>query len=92
MNHPSNPLPRRVLPAGCLFALVSAAVTCLMLLINGALVMAILDSIPNTAPTWARKPEFVQFMLFLVPVLLVVVQWMMIDYVRSRFRQRNLQR
>ena len=60
-----------------------------MLLINGAPVMAILDSVPSSAPRWARKPEFVQFMLFLLPVLLVVVQWMMIDYVRSRFRRRS---
>ena len=51
----SRSLPRRVMPAGCLITFGSAAVTCLMLLINGSLVMAILDSIPNTAPPWARK-------------------------------------
>jgi uncharacterized membrane protein YhdT len=68
----------------------SATLTCLLLLVNGSLVMAVLDSVPNTAPSWARKPEFVQFMLFLMPVLLVVVQWIMIDYVRGRFRRRTL--
>ena len=87
MSGQPDPLPRRVLPAGCLLMMVSALVTCLMLLVNGSLVMAVLDSIPNSAPSWARKPEFVQFMLFSVPVLLVVVQWIMIDYVRNRLRR-----
>ena len=87
MRHDPSSLPARVLPAGCLMMLLSAGVTCLMLLVNGSLVMAVLDSIPNNAPPWARKAEFVQFMLYLVPVLLVVIQWMMIDYIRSRFRR-----
>jgi uncharacterized membrane protein YhdT len=85
-----NPLPRRILPAGCLIALGSVALTCLLLLLNGSLVLAILDSIPSTAPSWAKKPEFLQFLLFLLPVLMVVVQWIVIDYVRSRFRRRSL--
>ncbi len=89
MNRQSDGLPRRVLPAGCLLTLLSAGLTCLLLLINGSLVMAALDSIPSTAPNWVKKPEFIQFMLFLVPVLLVVVQWMLIDYVRAKFRQRT---
>ena len=87
MSRDSNPLTRRVLPAGCAFTLGSAAMTCLLLLVNGSLVMALLDSVPNTAPAWARKPEFVQFMLFALPVLLVVVQWITIDYVRGRLRK-----
>ena len=90
MNRDPKLLPRRLLPVGCVLALGSATLTCLLLLVNGSLVMAVLDSVPNTAPSWARKPEFVQFMLFLMPVLLVVVQWIMIDYVRGRFRRRTL--
>lgn len=89
MSGNPNSLRPHVIPAGCAFACGSAAITCLMLLINGSFVLAILDSIPNTAPAWVRKPEFLQFMLFLIPVLLVVVQWIVIDYVRGKFRPRD---
>ncbi len=88
MNREPNP-PRLALPAGCFLTLLWAAVMCLMLLINGSLVMAVLDSIPNRAPSWARKPEFVQFMLYFFPVVLVVVQWILIDYFWGRYRQRT---
>ncbi len=69
----------------------SAILSCLMLFINGSLVMAVLTAFAVSGPSWATKPEFSQFMLFLIPVVLVVVQWMMIDYVRSRFQQRSSQ-
>ncbi len=75
--------------AGCLLALGSALLTCLMLFINGSLVMALLAAFASSGPSWATKPEFSQFVLFLLPVVLVVIQWMMIDYVRTRFRQRS---
>lgn len=67
-------------------ALGSALLTCLMLFVNGSLVMALLSAYATSGPSWANKPEFAQFMLFLMPVVLAVAQWMMIDYVRSRFR------
>ena len=77
----------KAIPRGCLLSLGSALVTCLMLFINGSLVLAFLAVFDRVGPAWMRDPSFSQFMLFLVPVLLVVVQWIMIDYVRSRFQQ-----
>lgn len=74
--------------AGCLMAFGSAVVTCGLLFINGSFVMALLTAFAASGPSWARKPEVSQFILFSMPVVLVVVQWMMIDYVRRRFRQR----
>ena len=76
---------RDTIMAGCLMAFGSALLTCLMLFINGSLVMALLTAFSTSGPSWVSKPEFAQFMLFLTPVALVVVQWMMIDYVRTRF-------
>lgn len=67
----------------------SAILTCLLLFLNGSLVMALLSAFAATGPSWARKPEFSQFILFLMPVVMVVIQWMMIDYVRTRFQQRS---
>ncbi|MCG8648853.1 MAG: hypothetical protein MI861_03420 [Pirellulales bacterium] len=72
-----------------MMALASATLTCFLLFLNGSLVMAILAAVAAAGPSWTSKPEFSQFMLFLMPVVLVVVQWLMIDYVRTRFQQRS---
>ena len=80
---------RGVIAGGCLLAIGSALVTCLMLFINGSLVLAILSAVASAGPAWLSNRRFAQFMLFSLPVLLAVVQWMMIDYVRTRFRHRS---
>jgi uncharacterized membrane protein YhdT len=77
-----------IVTAGCLIATGSAVLTGFLLFINGSLVMAILAAFAQSGPEWMAKPAFSQFMLFAMPVLLVVIEWMMIDYVRTRFRQR----
>lgn len=79
---------RTTLLAGCLMTLVSASITGLLLFLNGSLVMALLTAFSASGPSWAKKPAFSQFVLFSLPVALVVIQWMMIDYLRTRFRSR----
>lgn len=76
------------LASGCVVALSSALLTCLLLFINGSLVWALLSALAKSGPSWLARPESSQFLLFLVPVLLVVAEWMMIDYVRTRFSRR----
>ena len=78
------------LAAGCLFSLASAALTCGLLFINGSLVLAILQVISGAGFDWVHKQEGLsQFVLFALPVVLVVIEWMMIDYLRSRLRTRS---
>ena len=77
------------LATGCLFATGSALLTCLMLFINGSLVMGILTALATTGSPLLGNEKFRQFVLFSVPVLLAVVQWMMIDYVRTRLSRRR---
>ena len=89
MSLPGNADERHTVMAGCVTALASAAVTCLMLFINGSLVMAVLIALAREGPDWAGNPKFSQFMLFVVPVLLAVGQWMMLDYLRTRLRHRS---
>lgn len=76
---------KSTLATGCLSAIASASITCFMLFVNGALVMAILTAIAQSGPEWAGNAEFTQFMVFTTPVAMVVAQWMMIDYVRTKF-------
>lgn len=83
---------RGAVAAGCLFSLASAALTCGLLFINGSLVLAILQVVGAAGfdPLASDQHEgLVQFALFVLPVALVVIQWMMIDYVRTRFRSRS---
>ena len=70
-------------------SLASAAVTCVLLLFNGALVIATIDNLPRETPDWVRKPEFTQFMLFLMPVAMVVIEWIFLDYIMNLFRSRR---
>ena len=80
---------RNTVKTGCVLAFGSAILTCLLLYVNGSLVMAVLAALARSGPSWASRPEFSQFMLFLLPVLMVVAEWIMIDYVRSRVTQRH---
>ncbi len=89
MRSPDDAEHRGILAGGCLIAFASAMLTGVMLVINGSFVWALLSVFTKTGPAWATKPEFSQFILFLFPVLLVVAEWMMIDYLRSRLRQRR---
>lgn len=73
------------LATGCLLTMASALLTCLMLFINGSLVMAILVAVNEVVPAQFRYPQLFQFLLFSMPVILAALQWMMIDYVRTRF-------
>jgi hypothetical protein len=78
---------RSSVPAGCLYAFSSAIVTCVLLFLNGAIVMAFLRAVANSGAQWARNPRIMQFLLLLIPVILVVLQWMLLDYLRCRFRR-----
>lgn len=77
----------RVTP-GCLLATFSALVTALMLLVNGSLVMAILTALVKNDVPFVSNLKFSQFLLFSIPVLMAIGQWMMIDYVRTRLLRK----
>jgi hypothetical protein len=65
----------------------SAGITCVLLFLNGAVVMAVLRVLSSSGAQWARKPSVMQFLLLLIPVVLVVLQWMLLDYLRCRLRR-----
>ena len=69
---------------GCLLSLGSALVTCLLLFLNGSLVMALVQP----SQPWNTQPGVTQFLLLFLPVLMTLAQWWMIDYVRTRVIQR----
>lgn len=92
MNPPPERMQRQSSPAmgigpGCLYAATSTAVTCVLLFINGSMVTAIYSAAAETGPAVMHDPRLIQFVLFVGPVLLVVAEWMMIDYVLGRLRR-----
>ncbi|GAA5508243.1 hypothetical protein Rcae01_03709 [Novipirellula caenicola] len=72
---------------GCAATLGSVVVTCILLFFNASFVMALLTAVESKFPIWAKNAEASQFILFTMPLVLVVLQWMLIDYARSRFRR-----
>lgn len=74
---------------GCLFVTLSASVTALMLLLNGSLVMAIVTALVNNDVPFVSNEKFSQFLLFTIPVLMAIGQWIMIDYVRTRIIRKT---
>jgi len=75
---------------GCLLAMGSTAISCGLLVINGALVMAVLATLSAAGVPWVRNDQVSQFLLFSIPVALLIVQWMMIDYVRHIVRKNRM--
>lgn len=72
---------------GCLFVVASTLLTCLLLFFNGGLVQAAYAMIAPSGPALMQNPRVSQFVLFLGPVLLVVIEWVMIDFVIGRLRR-----
>lgn len=76
------------IPRGCAFALASTLLTCGLLFINGALVSALCTAASDSWPALLSDHRVLQFLLFVGPVVLVIIEWMMIDYVVSRMRRQ----
>ena len=87
MSRTDEPTTCTAFPAGCLFAVGSAAITCFLLFLNGSLVMAVLMAADGLRFEWLRNSKVSQFLLFALPLVLVVIEWKAIDYVRTRFRR-----
>ena len=72
---------------GCLFAAASTVITCLLLFVNGGLVSALCRAFADSGPHLFQDVRVQQFVIFVAPVFLVIVQWLMIDYVIQRLRR-----
>lgn len=70
--------------AGCWIVLISALVSCLLLFLNGGVVMALINMLDDAGWQIVGDTRFTQFVVLIGPVVLLVIQWMMIDYLRNR--------
>jgi len=75
--------------AGCLYGISIATVTGLLLFINGAIVLVFVRALVQSETSLLSRPDVAQLLLLSVPVVMVVFQWKMIDYVRGRFNRHS---
>ncbi|MGV3484145.1 MAG: hypothetical protein ACO1RT_06995 [Planctomycetaceae bacterium] len=75
--------------AGCLAAVGSALLTGFLLFLNGGVVLASLNALSSGGLTFLRNESFSQFVVLIGPVILVIIEWIMIDYLRTRFSRRR---
>lgn len=89
----ASPRPRVglvALIAGATSATFSAFVTAVLLLLNGSFVLVFLHSIAESSPAWFRREGVLQFLLFVLPLLMVVAQWLLWDLIGNWFSKRRV--
>lgn len=77
------------LKAGCLAAFFSVFVGCVMLVLNGGIVASIYVALRPLQPDLLGRPQFSQLVFFLGPVVLLVIEWMLMDALTDRLRRRS---
>ena len=76
---PRTPTPPKT-RIGCGFLFVSAVLTCVLLGINGLIVMNLVNAIlPTLAPEWRYQSRVGQAVVLGGPLLLLVIEWWICD-------------
>jgi hypothetical protein len=72
---------RRFLPIGdgCGYILMVCVVSCCFLLMNGALFSAVYTYLTSGGPPWLENPRIEQLVKLVVPVLMLVLEWRLVD-------------
>ena len=79
---------------GCGFLLVSAVLTCVLLGINGLIVMNLVNALlPPLGADWRYQSRVGQAIVFVGPLVLLVIEWWIcdvtIDWLRSVSRRTD---
>lgn len=74
---------------GCMASTFSAVLSCFLLVINGAFVMALLSVAGASGVDWIKFEKVSQFILFSLPIAFLIVQWWLIDTLRWILRRRR---
>jgi hypothetical protein len=79
---------RGVTTSGCMLIFASAILSCILLFLNGGVAMALINAAQERGYVWVNDDRITQFIVLFSPVLLLVVQWTMIDYLRTHLQRR----
>ena len=69
---------------GCGFLLATCLFTCIFLVINGAIVVSFYNWFAPRGPQLLSHPKIAQAFLFIGPVVLIVVEWWLADFLVER--------
>jgi hypothetical protein len=72
-----------------MYGLAVATITGALLFVNGSVVLVFVKAFARSGSTIASRPDVAQFLLLSIPVVMVVVEWKLIDYVWGRFVRRS---
>ena len=82
-------MPGRPRRDGFRFVLVTCAVTCFLLALNGVLVASLYFHFNTPDASWNRYPKLTQAVVFMAPLALVAIQWWMIDVISRILARRQ---
>jgi len=74
---------------GCGFWLATCALACLLLLANSGVAIAFYGVLSAIAPNVFDRPKLAQAILLVVPVLMLVPEWRLIDWLGERIVLRR---
>ena len=71
---------------GFLFQVKTVLLMCLLLVVNVAFVASFFRTVAREGPEWLRHPKVEQMILLSGPLVLLVIQWWLIDVLRNQLR------
>ena len=71
---------------GFLFQVKTVLLMCLLLVLNVAFVASLFRTVAREGPEWLRHPKVEQMILLSGPLVLLVIQWWLIDVLRNQLR------
>lgn len=76
-----TPLPRGPsrMRLGCGYLLMATLLTCVLLAINGLIVINLVSAVMPALPRTWRQPWLIQALMFLSPLALLVLEWWVCD-------------
>jgi len=74
---------------GCGFWLATCALACLLLLVNSGIAIGFYSALSALVPGAFDRPKLAQAVLLVVPVLMLVPEWRLIDWLGERIVLRR---
>ena len=90
--------PKKIGRSGWGFLLLVCLFSCLLLLINGAIVAgcspwlsAFAMTVGNSTPRWLNGHKIMQVLIFALPIVMLFVEWAIVDFVVDHLPRNDSQ-
>ena len=74
---------------GCGFLVLTCLFTCFFLVLNSGLVSRFYWQLADAGPAFVRHPRIAQMLMFLGPVMLLFLEWWIVDFVVESLTPRR---